>query len=663
MSVWVCRSAALLLTLGLLLPGVAARADETAPQAASATEKADEQKSAEAKQADNQAEAKKEEAKQAADKKAADKKAVEKKAADKVVIPVFRLNGAVGEAPRGEDLFSGAAGESLKTLIERLDKARKDPQVKAVALLVESPGLGPAQLEEVRQALDAIKAAGKEIHVHADGLQTGGYVLVAGANKISLVPTGDLWLTGLYGASPYLRGLLDRVGVRPDFLTCGKYKSAAEMFMRSGPSPEAESMQNWLLDSLYQTDVELIAKGRGKSLAEARLWIDGGPYSATAAKELGLVDAVQFRQDFVADLKAKFGEDAKLDTKYAKKKGPELDLSSPFAGFKLWAEILQGPKKKSSGKDAIAIVYVDGAIALGDAVVSPFGGSEGAYSTPLRKALDKVAADDKVKAVVLRVNSPGGSATASEIILDATRRVKAKKPFVVSMGDVAGSGGYYVACAADTIYADKSTITGSIGVVGGKFATTELWSKIGVGWKSYARGTNAGLLGGDGGFSDSERQKMQAWMDEIYGIFKGHVVAIRGKRLKKDIDELAGGRVYTGQQALELGLVDRIGSLSDALAHIAGEAKISDYEVRVEPQPKNFLEVIFEDLGGDREEGVDIELTSPAARTSPLLEATLPLLAGLDPARTSAIRAALVQLDMLGRERVLLAMPVFVFER
>lgn len=659
MSVSVRPVAALLLGLGLMLQCLRASADQEKP-AAAATEtlaKQPEEKESDEKQP--------EEAKKPGEekKKDAPAKPAEKKAAEKVVIPVFKLDGAISEAPRGEELFSAAGGESLKGLVERLDKARQDPQVKAIALLLESPGLGPAQLEEVRQALDAFKAAGKEVHVHADGLQTGGYVLVAGANKISLVPTGDLWLTGLYGSSPYLRGLLDRVGVRPDFLTCGKYKSAAEMFTRSGPSPEAEAMQNWLLDSLYQTDVELIAKGRGKSLAQARLWIDGGPYTSAAAKELGLIDAVQFRQDFVADLKAKFGDQAKLDTGYGKKKGPELDLSSPFAGFKLWADLLQGPKRRTSNKDAIAIVYVDGAIMLGDAVVSPFGGSEGAYSTPLRKALDKVADDDKVKAVVLRVNSPGGSATASEIILDATRRVKAKKPLVVSMGDVAGSGGYYVACAADTIYADKSTITGSIGVVGGKFATTELWNKIGVGWKSYARGTNAGLLGGDNGFSDAERHKMQSWMDEIYGVFKGHVLAIRGPRLKKDLDELAGGRVYTGQQALELGLVDRIGTLADALTYIAGEAKVADYEVRVEPQPKNFLEAIFADLGGEKDEGVDIELTSPVAHSNSLLEAALPLLSGLDPARTKAIRAALLQLDMLGRERVLLSMPVFVFDR
>ena len=209
MSVWVRPVAALLLGLGLLLPCLRATADEERPAAPASEAQAEKQPD------DKKADEKKPEAekKPAGEKKQdAPAKPAEKKAADKVVIPVFKLDGAISEAPRGEELFGAAGGESLKGLVERLDKARQDPQVKAIALLLESPGLGPAQLEEVRQALDAFRAAGKEVHVHADGLQTGGYVLVAGANKISLVPTGDLWLTGLYGSSPYLRGLLDRVG-------------------------------------------------------------------------------------------------------------------------------------------------------------------------------------------------------------------------------------------------------------------------------------------------------------------------------------------------------------------------------------------------------------------------------------------------------------------
>ena len=227
--------------------------------------------------------------------------------------------------------------------------------------------------------------------------------------------------------------------------------------------------------------------------------------------------------------------------------------------FNFYAELLGGKKIKSH-KDAVAIVYVEGPIVLGStesSILDP--GSKAAASTPIRRALDKAAADDSIKAVVLRVNSPGGSATASEIILNATKRVKAKKPLVVSMGNVAGSGGYYVACGADTIFADATTITGSIGVVGGKLATTEMWNKIGINWKEYNRGDHAALLASSGIFTPEQRKIVQSWMDEIYGVFKSHVTEIRGSRLKKPLDDIAGGRVYMGQQALELGLVDKIG--------------------------------------------------------------------------------------------------------
>src|SRR5208283_758716 len=191
--------------------------------------------------------------------------------------------------------------------------------------------------------------------------------------------------------------------------------------------------------------------------------------------------------------------------------------------------------------------------------------------------------------------------TASEIILDATRRLKAKKPLVVSMGDVAGSGGYYVACAADTIFADATTLTGSIGVVGGKIATTEMWKKIGITFKEYKRGQNAGIFATDDVFTESERARMRALMDEDYDTFKKHVTDVRGRRLKKPIDDLAGGREYTGQQALDLGLVDRLGTLNEAVAFAAAQAKLKTYDVRVVPEPKNFLERLTERASGGKD--------------------------------------------------------------
>ena len=462
------------------------------------------------------------------------------------VVPVFTLK-SVLETPMPEDPIFGAIGqESLVELVRRMDKAAKDDNVKAVILLLDSAELGVGQIEEMRQAIQRLKDAKKPVYAHADSLTTGAYALLCGATRLSVSPTSDLFLTGIYSEQMYLKGLFDKLKIQPDFLTCGDYKSAAEMFMRTGPSAEAKSMYDWLYDGMYASMVDLIAKGRNVDAEKAKAWIDQGLYSAESAKKAGLVDAVEFRQDFQAYVNSQAGETAKLDAKYGKPKGMDLDLNNPFAAMQLSAQILSGPQVKKSNKDAVAIVYVDGPIMLGKGEASPFGGSSGAFSEPIRKALDEAAADDKVKAVVLRVDSPGGSAIASEIILNATKRVKEKKPLIISMGNVAGSGGYYVACGSDTIFADSGTITGSIGVVAGKLATTEMWEQWGVNFSANARGKKSGILRSGNKFSEEERKELQGWMDEVYGVFKGHVTKIRGDRLKKPIDELAGGRVYHG---------------------------------------------------------------------------------------------------------------------
>jgi len=577
------------------------------------------------------------------------------------VIAVFALSGPVVETPMGDDFLFGSVGAvPLKDLVARIKKARDDKNVKAVVLLLDGAEINIAQVEELRQAVDLVRSSGKEVYAHADILSMGGYALLSGASKISMVPTGMIWIGGYSAESPYLRGLLDLIGVSPDFLTCGEYKTAAEIFMRKAPSPAAQRMQDWLLDSLFESYLKLVAKGRGANPVVIRQWVDGALYTAETAQKLGIIDKVQQRQEFVAELKAKFGEAVKFDKNYGKKKrAGEIDLSSPLGVFKLWAELL-GAGKKPSGKDAVAIVYVEGPIIPGKAEISPFGSMRAAYSTPLRKALGKAADDKSIKAVVLRVHSPGGSAAASEIILDATKRVKAKKPLVVSMGGVAGSGGYYVACGTDTIFADATTITASIGVVGGKFATTAMWNKIGITWNANRRGANAGLLDSDAVFTAAERKKVQDWMNEIYGVFKGHVVAARGNRLKKPIDELAGGRVYTGQQALELGLVDKLGTLDDAIHFAAAQAKIKDYEIRVVPEPKNFMELLLEDLtDSDRDDNrLRVRLPSPAApRPASILELALPYLKGLDGRRLQSVTSALRRLELVQQERAVLMMP------
>jgi len=581
----------------------------------------------------------------------------------KATVAVFALNGAVTEQPKGEDFpFGSVGGISLKELVERLDKAADDSQVKAAVILLDGASVGTAQKEEVRQAMAKFRAAGKEIYAHSDSMTMGTYALLCGASRLSVVPTGDLWINGMFGEQPFVRGLLDKLGAQPDFLTCGAYKSAAEMFMRTEPSPEAHAMQNWLFDGIFETYVKLIADGRKVDAAKVKAWIDDAPYSAERAKKEGLIDAVEHRQDFEKHIKEKFGDDLAFNKKYGEKPQPKLDLNNPFGVFKLLNELMAESKTKKSDKAAVGIVYVEGPIQVGKSEPSPFGGSEGAHSTDIRKALDDAAADDAIKAVVLRVNSPGGSAVASEIILDATKRVKAKKPLVVSMGDVAGSGGYYVACASDTIFADESTITASIGVVSGKLVTNPMWAKVGITFTPYQRGKNAAMLSSARPFNTEEREKMQAYMDEVYGVFKGHVRDIRGSKLKKPIDELAGGRVFTGKQALELGLVDKIGTMQDAIHFAAGQAKVSEYDVRIVPEPKNFIEQILEATGGGKDDPKKLDAATRGVRLAgpSLLDLAAPHLKDLDPDRVRVIRTALQQLQTLHREGVSLMMPEFL---
>jgi protease-4 len=580
----------------------------------------------------------------------ADQQAEEKQ---RNIVPVFRLEGPLTEVP-GDDVreMLGQPGMSLKELVARISKAAADPAVKAVVILPESSQIGPAQTEELRAAMSLVRSHNKEVYVHAESLMLGQYMLACGASRISVVPVGDVLVPGLHASSLHVRGLLDKIGVKPDFLTEGAYKSAAELFMREQPSPEADEMMNWLIDSLYGSYKGLIAQGRKMDEAKAQSWLDEGVFTAERAKSAGLIDAVEQRQDFEAMLKKQYGDDVVFDKKYGGKNQAEVDFSSPFAFLKIWSQLFKTPEKHEA-KPAVGLVYVNGPIMTGRGKANPFGPAAGAFSGDLREALDKAAADDSLKAVVLRIDSPGGSATASETILDATKRLKAKKPFVVSMGNVAGSGGYYVACGSDTIFADSTTLTGSIGVLTGKLATTEMWKKIGITFKEYKRGQNAGIFSSDDIFTESERTQVRKLLDEVYAEFKGHVTDIRGNRLKKPIEDLAGGRVYTGKQALELGLVDRLGTLNDAVAFAAEQAKIKEYDVRVVPEPKNFLEQLMEQISGDKEGPGHVQ----SEGESSLLKMAAPYLQGLDPQRVAAVVSVLARLEILQKEGVVLSMP------
>ena len=555
-------------------------------------------------------------------------------------------------------LFSNTVPMSLSELIKRINGARDDDDVVAMILDIDGASLGLAQVEEVHRAIRKFAAVDKEVFVNAESMTTGSYALASCATHISIVPTGDLWLTGLYGEAPYIRGGLDKLGITPDFEQCGDFKTGAEAITRKEPSPESQEMTDWLLDSIFQNMIDLIAEGRGMDPGLVRKLIDAGPYSAEDAKAAKLIDSVQHRHNFADDLRDRYGSDVRIIFDYGGENAEDLPQNM-FAAWEMFMEMFD-PSPKVYTDPTVAIVYVEGMIQTGSADVSPFGSSSGAFSTTIRKALDKAAAEDSVKAVVLRIDSPGGSALASEIILEASRRVAMEKPLVVSMGNVAASGGYYVTCAAEKIFADKHTITSSIGVLAGKLVTSGMWDKLGINWHANQRGEMAGIFSGSHKFSEEERAKMRHYMDTVYEVFKGHVVEARGDKLAKPIDQLAGGRVFTGSQALELGLVDEIGGLHEAVKYAADQARLNDFDLRVIPEPPSMFE-LFSGKSRDRKLSLSVPGQIDWLGTSVFGE----LISGLsqaDPGRCLAVMQQLEKINLIQNETVVTVMPaVYLF--
>ena len=593
-------------------------------------------------------------------------------AKDEKTVAVFNLSGALTEAPAAaDDPFAGGAVESLQQLTGRIRKAAADEDVAAVVLNYGGLGLGRAQAEELNDAVEDVKKAGKPVWCYTDSFMLTGYTLAAPADRISVSPEGAVLVTGIYGEQMFLRGMLDKVGVTPDFIALGDYKAAGEQFMRKSPSDFAQEDTDKLFDGLYDAMLTEIAEGRGVDKAKAEAWINEGVYSGTEAKADGLIDAAETREQFTAALEEKLGGAVKYDKAYGKPKGKSLDLNNPFDVMNFYVELLSGPKTKRYTKDSVAVVHITGAIMDGEAQTSPLGAVGGAFSGPVRRALLDAAEEDTVKAVVLRVDSPGGSAIASEVMLQAAKIVAEKKPLVVSMGNVAASGGYYVSMAAEKIFADAATITGSIGVVSGKFATEDMFEKVGINFVPVKRGENADLFATSDTWNDEQEAELKQWMQDTYKTFKGHVTANRGDKLSKPIDELAGGRVYTGKQALENGLIDEIGGLREAIAYAAKKAGLGeDPEVRTIPEPKNFLEQLLAGMQPKKNEHPNrLSVAGPVnggllnggpAASQTLLDLAMPVVSKLDSRRAAAVREALLQAEIVRQNRLAVIAPIFV---
>jgi protease-4 len=568
-------------------------------------------------------------------------------AAGKPIVAVYDLEGALSENGRAEAsmLSMNLDAERPLTfhdLAGAFRAAAADDAVEAIVLDADGAMLTLPQIQELRRHLIDAREAGKEVWIYSDYFNNKTALLGSAASRFVLMPEAAVNFSGIHAESMYFKGMLDKAGLEAEVVHIGDFRSFGEEFYRTGPSEFAAKQTEELIDGIFSEIVEDVAAGRQVEKAKVFAMIDRGSFNAADAEAAGLVDDRQHRTDFNAMLREKYAE-AKFDREYALPDLDGPDVDNIFDVFKL---LMSSGDDADSKSDYVAVVVMQGGIS--DASVAP-----------VRKAIVKLLKDEHAKALVLRVDSPGGSALSSEVLWEVTDEWKSTgRPLAVSMGGVAASGGYYISAGADRIFAEPGTITGSIGVVGMKLVVAEAMEKIGITTHSVKRGEHADAMSMTKGFSEEEEALVRKSMEEVYGTFKKRIVDGRGERLKGELEPLAGGRVYTGRRALELGLVDELGGLTDAIAWAADKAGIEEPKSRLLPEPKSPLEGLFSKPEKDK----DGELVgmSPARPSVSAAVGAMVREAGLGALPGSARRSigrALERLQAIEESRVQLIGP------
>ena len=513
----------------------------------------------------------------------------------KLSVAHIEIKGHYAEGATAPGLF-GEVVETLASGLQRLDKAARDESLDAVILHISDPSIGWAKLNELRVGIQKMRAKGRKVYAWMESVDTKGYLLAAACDQIVLPESGMLMMPGLRAEVSFYKNLFDMLAIQPQMLRVGEFKSAAEPYSRSEMSPAFREEMEAILDDYYRQIVETIASSRKLTPDQVKAIIDTGLHTASDAKKLGLIDVVGYEDALESLIK---GDDKTAEVKIIKgygKKKIDTDFSG-FAGMAKMMNLMMGvePTTRKSTASKIAVISATGAIMSGSSATDPFFGEQTMGSTTMIKAIRQARDDSTVKAVVLRIDSPGGSALASDLMWHELEALDGKKPFIVSMGDVAASGGYYIAMGADRIFAEPGTLTGSIGVVGGKIAFEKFFEKIGITTSVVQRGKNSGVLSITTPFSDSEKVAMQKMLNDIYAQFTTKAAA--GRKMEVDkLEKMARGRVYTGAQALQLGLVDELGTLADAIAH-AKKAAGLDPDQKLErldlPKPTSPFEALF----------------------------------------------------------------------
>lgn len=500
------------------------------------------------------------------------------------------LNQPIVEKPV-QTLFGKTVGVTMIDMVAALDRARKDDRIQGVVAVMGGAPISMAQAQELADAVRAFRASGKFTLAYAEDLGsvwngTVDYLLAGAFEELWLQPSGGVGLAGLALETPFFRGAFEKVGVSPQFEQRHEYKGGIDPFVETGMTPAIREsfrtmLSSWTdqLRNAYRQDGRL---GPGSTI---EAMFDGGPYLAEEALARGLVDKLAYWDEVETFLDEQVGQDAESlsPAQYNMAAAAERELP------------VEAPR--------IALVYGEGAILPDQPAENTLFGARGFAPYDVADALADALEDDSIDAVVFRVDSPGGAYGPSDAVWREVARLRAAgKPVVAVMGSVAASGGYFVSMQADKVLAQPGTITGSIGVYSGKFATMGLWEKLGIRWERVRVGQNAAIWSGISEFSESERERFRAGVDFVYDDFTGKVAAARNLS-PTALDAAARGRIWTGQDALRVGLIDGFGGLLEAVAQakeLAGFDRAVEAEIVVlpqEPTPFERLEKMLE--GGD----------------------------------------------------------------
>jgi protease IV len=473
-------------------------------------------------------------------------------------------------------LFGSHRAETFLSLIQDIGKASSDARITAILVEPSQLEMGWAQLDELRSALDQFKRGGKRVLSLIGEGGSREYFLSSVADKVYLSPVGFLDLKGMRAEVMFFKDTLGKLGVQADLEHIGRYKNFSDQFTDNRMSDSFREAENAVLDSIYGNFINTIAAARHRPSDEMRILIEEtGPFEAERAVRLGIVDGLRYEDQILEDMKNE-------------NPGREPHRIS-------WSDYDRVPEPDTGSRERLALVYAVGTIAPGEDSSNPVEGGKTVGAVTMATVLDDVAKDKSIKGVIVRIDSPGGDAFASDEIWRAMTALHKKKPVVISMSDLAASGGYYMAMTGDPIVSEPGTLTGSIGIVYGKLNLKGLYDKIGIAKEILTRGKFAAMDSDYAAYTPEERERVRALMADFYTKFVAKVAAAR-KMKPEAVDKIAQGRVWTGEQAKANGLVDELGGLSRAVELLKPKAGLRP-DARVElieyPARKTLLELLL----------------------------------------------------------------------